>query len=170
MSAPTSNITLNPIGLEDGHSIAIAGRFTPVSLRSLSILIAIKAPVLPQETQTLALPSLTDSMADHIEVAFPCLTTWLGLSSIFITSRLSTIVTLPAKERRLFTNFLSSSLLPCKRKCILSSIFAARTSPATMADGPKSPPIASMLIVVPECTTSELFFTVVVMLPSFIRN
>jgi hypothetical protein len=86
------------MGFEEGQSIAIAGRFTPLSLRSLTILIAIKAPVLPQETQTLALPSLTESIADHIDVAFPCLTTWLGLSSILITSRLSIIVTRPFRD------------------------------------------------------------------------
>ena len=150
--------------------MAIAGRFTPVSFLSLNILSAIKAPVLPQETQTLALPSLTESIADHIDVSLPCLIIWLGLSSIFTTSLLSITVTLPDREWRLLTNFFRCLLGPCKRKCIPAFFFAARTIPAMTAVGPKSPPIASILIVVLGCTTSECLFTVVCITPSFTRN
>ena len=69
-SAPTSSMTLKPPGLRLGQRQAMAGRFTPGSLRSRTIESAIRAPVLPQETATSASPLRTASIADHIEV--PC--------------------------------------------------------------------------------------------------
>ena len=50
---------------------AMAGRFTPGSLRSRSIDTAISAPVLPQDTATVASPFLTASMVENIEVPCP---------------------------------------------------------------------------------------------------
>jgi hypothetical protein len=57
--------------LRDGHKTAIAGRITPGSLRNRTIDSNISAPVLPQETQTVASPLRTESNADHIDVSYP---------------------------------------------------------------------------------------------------
>jgi hypothetical protein len=63
----------------------MAGRFSPGSFRSRSIDTAISAPVFPQDTAAAASPSRTASMAENIEVPWPCRMTWAGLSSIFTT-------------------------------------------------------------------------------------
>jgi hypothetical protein len=63
-------MTLKPCGLREGHRQAMAGRFTPGSLRSRIIDSAISAPVLPQDTAASASPERTDSSADHIDVSF----------------------------------------------------------------------------------------------------
>src|SRR5690606_41354346 len=81
----TAGMMLKPAGFFGGHRQAIAGRFTPGSLRSRSIDRAMSAPVLPQDAAAPASPVLTDSMADHIEVPLPLRTIWLGLSSIVTT-------------------------------------------------------------------------------------
>jgi len=54
-------------------------------LRRRSIDTAIKAPVLPQDTATVASPFFTLSMAENIDVPCPWRITWLGLSSIVTT-------------------------------------------------------------------------------------
>jgi hypothetical protein len=51
---------------------------------------AISAPVLPADTATPARPSLTASMACHIElVRRPRLSAWLGLSSMEMNTELA---------------------------------------------------------------------------------
>ena len=71
ISAPTSNITLKPLGPSDGHNIEIAGRLIPGIIRNLIIETASNAPVFPQETQASASFCFTDVIADHIDVPLP---------------------------------------------------------------------------------------------------
>ena len=143
MSAPTSSITLNPWGLAEGYSTAIAGRFTPGNLRKRIIDIAISAPVLPHDTATAASPVRTDSMADHIDVPWPVRTTWLGLSSMETTSAAWRISHRPRRGACLATKASNCALSPCKTKEICGLILADKEHPATIAAGPSSPPMAS---------------------------
>ena len=116
---------------------------TPGSLRRRIIDSAISAPVLPQDTATVASPLRTDSSVDHMEVSRPWRTTWLGLSVIWTVSLASRISHRPRRCLRRFTNRFRSAALPCRMKATRGFFLADRAIPATTAAGPRSPPMAS---------------------------
>ncbi len=90
-----SSITLKPPELREGQRLAMAGRLMPGSLRRRSMAMAISAPVLPQETATVASPCFTLSMQDHMDVPSPWRITWLGLSCMETTRSAWRSVTRP---------------------------------------------------------------------------
>ena len=143
MSAPQSSTTLKPCGLREGHRQAIAGRFTPGSLRRRSIDSAISAPVLPQLTATVASPARTDSMADHIEVSCALRITWLGLSCIVTTPAAWRMSQRSASPLRRPISRRSSGSGPWTMNRISGFLSALAAMPATTVAGPRSPPIAS---------------------------
>jgi len=66
--APRSSITLCPLRV--GNKLQIAGRSMPGRVRRVSLLIAIKAPVLPPETAASARPSFTALIASCMDDSF----------------------------------------------------------------------------------------------------
>ena len=68
-----------------GHIPTRAGRFKSPTIRSTIRAMAIRAPVLPEETAATASPARTDSMAFHRLEPAPRRMAWAGLSSEAIT-------------------------------------------------------------------------------------
>jgi hypothetical protein len=104
---------LKPPLFREGQRQAIAGRLMPSSLRRRTIDSAIRAPVLPQLTQTAASPSFTASIADHIEVPLPWRMTWLGFSPIVTTPSAWRISHRPARFRGALRRAGELVLRPC---------------------------------------------------------
>ena len=83
MLAPTSSTVVRPRRV--GQLATSAGRSISPIMRSSSMEMALKAPVLPDETAARASPDCTDSMAFHIEVPLPRRMAWAGFSSMATT-------------------------------------------------------------------------------------
>src|SRR3569623_1477071 len=91
MLAPTSRKVVMPRGV--GMLVTSAGRSRSALIRRIKSEMAIRAPVLPEETAAAASPSRTASTAFHIEVPLPRRSAWAGFSSMATTMSVSRIST-----------------------------------------------------------------------------
>ena len=118
-------------------------------VRRQNLAMAIRAPVLPAETQTVASPVFTDSIAFHIEdFQRPARSAWLGLSSMRTTTSEWTMRAAAASWGWGSSRAVSRASSPCSRKRSSGRRLSAIAAPGITMSGPASPPIASREIVI----------------------
>ena len=83
MFAPASRSVVTP--LSPGQGTTSGGRSMGTLIRRIRRAMAIRLPVLPQETAATASPDFTASMAFHIEAPLPLRTAVAGFSSEAMT-------------------------------------------------------------------------------------
>ena len=129
-----------------GSSAASAGRSSPGMVRSASLLMAIRAPVLPALTAAPASPRFTASTARPMLVVRARRSALDGFSSPPTTSSQWRISDAP----RIFGWVSSAASIrawsPTSRNLKVSCSRRARAAPSTMTRTPSSPPIASTAI------------------------
>src|SRR2546425_597149 len=145
MLAPTSSQTEGPFRL--GTTAHKAGRSTPSRTPQVILTVAITAPVFPALTTPEARPSRTRVAATLMEESFLRRNAVTGDSSI-PTASLACTISIGNPSARCLASSVSMSLRrPTRIRCAPYSR-AARTDPATGWAGAKSPPIASMAILI----------------------
>ncbi len=127
-----------------GIGIAIAGRCTPLMRPNRNKAAAIVAPVLPAPTIASARPSRTASAARTIDESFFARTAAAGSSSIAMISAASSSST--RAGARPSGRWVRTASAGPTSSTSTSQASTARSAPATIAAGARSPPIASIAI------------------------
>ena len=131
----------------EGMMLAIAGRSTPGSVRSLMSEAVTAAPVCPALTTACAFPSFTKSTAREMELSFFRRTASSPLSAISTTCVVWMISMRPSLQPCFFSSASMRGVSPVRNIFVICGYSpSARTAPWMIFSGAWSPPIASSAI------------------------